>query len=365
MTKRRFKAIPLTPIHIGTGAPISPEDYFISGHDLVRFNPRRVLAALPASERARFDNAIGANQIHEAWEIVRREACNRSETHLYRVRIGEGAEADLQRLVAHTERRGEVQPLPRNPYDGRVVIPGSAIKGAIRTAVLNRYVRDSGQRDQWVSQVRGAGNQDLKRLWQDIESGAMGLNKKLERDPFRFLTVTDAAVAPAAVRVDKVSVCKRDGATLTPRGIQIHAERLSSRADGDLRAGFPLEIGLEEERVQNGAVKAALAHVLTWDFVIGSCRYFFESRLKEEWCQFSMIYRGVVEPEWWKAPEGGFVLRVGRFCHYESLSLDGLRRNENRQTRQPLYGMGSSRTVCELANGRQAAFGWLRLEPAA
>ena len=55
---------------------------------------------------------------------------------------------------------------------------------------------------------------------------------KMERDPFRFLGVSDAEAPPEQVRGDKMTVRKRSASTLEQREIEIHAERPASEADG-------------------------------------------------------------------------------------------------------------------------------------
>jgi len=55
---------------------------------------------------------------------------------------------------------------------------------------------------------------------------------KMDRDPFRFLGVSDAEAPPEQVRGDKMTVRKRSASTLEQREIEIHAERPVSEADG-------------------------------------------------------------------------------------------------------------------------------------
>ncbi len=368
MEKRRFRAIPLTPVHIGTGELLTPEDYFIDGDRLVRFNPRLVLHKLAADERKSYENALNAGNVHSAWEIVRRHARQIREARVYDVAIGEGAINDLVQLVEHPDRRGEIRPLPRNPYDGRIVIPGSAIKGAIRTAVANSFVQQMLERRQnqrppeaWESRVRNANIDSLPKLWRTLEQEALATGGALERDPFRLLAVDDATVDPVRVRVDKVTLLKRGGDPAGMQGVQIHVERLLSCADG-ISYDFEVSIALDVKKAADPRVSETVSKTFDWKFLIDSCNYFFINRLNEECETFPSLY-AALKPKSWQPPEGGFILRIGRFSHYESLSFDRLRRNENRATGQAIFGMGSTRAACELAGGAGAPFGWIKLEP--
>jgi CRISPR-associated protein Csm5 len=56
------------------------------------------------------------------------------------------------------------------------------------------------------------------------------------------------------------------------------------------------------------------------------------------------------------------LLRVGHFSHFESLSVDELRKGYNIKKREPITDMGSTRTRCLMENGKPAMpFGWLML----
>ena len=67
----------------------------------------------------------------------------------------------------------------------------------------------------------------------------------------------------------------------------------------------------------------------------------------------------------WHIPDAGrkrMLLRIGRFSHFESLSVDGLREGYNIQARKPITNMGATRTRCLMENGRPPMpFGWLLL----
>jgi CRISPR-associated protein Csm5 len=67
----------------------------------------------------------------------------------------------------------------------------------------------------------------------------------------------------------------------------------------------------------------------------------------------------------WNDPEylnRRMLLRVGHFSHFESLSVDELRRGWNARKKEPITDMGSTRTRCVMEKGKDAMpFGWLML----
>jgi CRISPR-associated protein Csm5 len=206
---------------------------------------------------------------------------------------------------------------------------------------------------------------ELASVARDLEQEMFAVPRgKMESDPFRFLSVGDAEILPEQVRVDKVTVHKRSERALDQQRMEMHAERLMSEADGGGAKPFRITVGLEEAHIHHPRVKELVTRPLDWEFVRLSCNHFFRNRMEEEEHSFDTLYAGLKWREWLNLPEGCWLLRVGRYSHFESLSVDTLRRGENRFTHAPIRGMGGSRSSSETATGRPAPFGWLMLRPA-
>jgi CRISPR-associated protein Csm5 len=73
----------------------------------------------------------------------------------------------------------------------------------------------------------------------------------------------------------------------------------------------------------------------------------------------------VIDPStpYWHSPQRKrLLLRIGRFSHFESLSVDELRQGWNVQASRPITGMGATRIRCAMENDKPAMpFGWLLL----
>lgn len=364
MIVKRLRALVLTPVHVGTGEKIAPEDYFVQDDTLVRFHPAAVFRAMSPAELQKFEALIARDQLHEAWSALREKARGVPGSEMYRVKLGKGAREGLKSLVSNPQRRGDVGVLARNPYTSKVVVPGSSIKGAIRTALINHRLQESGLAAGMSSEVDRAGARELSRLAGDMERKVLGYQSgEMERDPFRLLSVRDASLPASAARVDLVkAVSRRTEAEQPDKGIPMHVERLVSLADGHTKPVFEFEVVLASEAASHPRVREYLRRPITWEELVRACRTFYEARWKAERAAYPVWYRSAPADGWWQVPEGGFLLRIGRYSHFESLSVDGLRRAENRQTHQWMRE-GTSRTVCELEPGGKAPFGWLRVQP--
>jgi len=369
MSTRRFRAVPLTPVHIGTGDGIAPEEYLLINNAMVRFNPSLVLAKMTARERAEYEDMLDKGKLPDALQRMRGKARQCQDAWMYTTAIGAGSSQALSAVLANPERRGEVMPLPRNAETGDVVIPGSAIKGALRTAVLSFLFQGDASgnprlRADWEARVKTDDGHSLRHLSSELQQSVFGYREReMERDPFRMIRVDDARVPASQVRVDRCEVVQRDGEAAKMFGVQMHFERLLSLADGVSNVGFEVSISVDDQRLKDPRVAELFGRKVGWDLLCASLDGFYRGRFNAELEQFEKLYSPqVFTPAVMGMFGRGCVVRIGRFSHFESLSVDGLRRGENRKTHGPIYGMGASRTVCELAGGRKAPFGWVILE---
>lgn len=371
MSEAVFTAVPLSPVHIGTGEPVGPEEYYLedagAGKLLVRFSPTAVLGAAGEAERARVDKLLEAGKADEAVQALRGLARKVPDGALYRCALGGAAAKFLQGWLTDPGRsRGEVRPMPHNPYDGRVVIPGSALKGALRTGVLTCLANTPNKgevREAFSARIQEAGHErELSRLAEELEKELIRGGGGIESDPFRFLKVEDATLAGREiVRIDEARVVYADE-DMRKSGPPMFLERLLSRADG-AEVGFRVTVRIAAaEQMKEAAKKKENKFAWTADlgWILRSANSFFRHRYQVDAYRFPALYSALPAPG--KLPEG-YLLRVGRYSHFESLSVEGLRKGFNRQKRTWIKE-GATRTVCELAGGKRAPFGWILLQAA-
>lgn len=367
MPEARFRATVLSPVHIGTGESAGPEEYFIETQNqppqLCRFAAVAVLSRADAEHRRRLEAMLDSGKAEAAVTELRQLARQHRAAIHYRCELGPSAGKFLERWLSDPARsRGEVRPMPHNPYDGRVLIPGSAIKGALRTAVLSSLVMDSQHQAvlrEFAGRIRLATREgEMSRIAMDLEKRLIRAGRDIEADPFRFLKVEDAYVAADGnLRVDEARVvyANRDAGKAGP---PMFVERLLSRADGR-PVQFEVRI-----RVASDAEMAKARPDSRMDLkrILAVADSFFRRRYNAESSRFPAYYDSAFRDP--TAVGGGWLLRIGRYSHFESLSVEGLRRAFNRQ-KKCWVEQGATRTVCELANGKRGPFGWVLLEPAA
>jgi CRISPR-associated protein Csm5 len=377
----RFQATPLTPIHVGDGATLAPEDYLIEGDHLIQFNRSATLRDMPPEVRRQLEERLDRNDFQAAQEILRKSV--KPPHHRCRIQIGAESKADLLKAVGNpldpVVRQRAVQGFVRNPLTGRPYLPGSALKGAIRTAVVNAFAQKQLPYLKQVVSPLLENSRERRNAWKVLETEALNFEfRQLQEDPFRLLKVADAELPTNCTRIDKVWPVKRDGKEDT-KGIQMHFERLLSRGDGIEDNQFTVELELDELAAGDARVK--VGRRLDMATLRLACNSFYTGRILAEQRRFftdaqppERLFgaQGLIKINPDKVlvaksiQESGFLLRIGRFSHFESLSVDGLRQGWNIQARRPIEE-GSSRTLCRCRSTTDGAsmalpFGWLLLK---
>jgi CRISPR-associated protein Csm5 len=399
----RFRAIPLTPIHVGDGEVISADRYHIrepekledwqldemdeedpriaaserGEPELVLFEPAAVVGRLSPAQRATFVKMLDAGQLHGALDIVRQAA--RSENNTARIALSQASLSDLKPALRDPKRRGDVHGFIRSA--GCPFLPGSTVKGALRTACLNAFANDPTIARSLNEAASAAlarrdafhqlGHDRLEAIALDRQAGAT------ERDPLRNVRVADAPLSPGATLIDKVVNCRRDDGGIRHNDMQMHFERLRSLADQDDVRTFDLLVTVDsptrQERRRDLDREKAPSRDLDLAIILAAMKQVHERLWQDELDRFwrrhqptermlTALWRRCYRPD----DPRHVLLRVGRFAHFEAKSVERYRRGvqEIRRPGRPAERraivQGSTRGAI-LARDCYLPLGWLLL----
>lgn len=392
VTRLTLRLVPLTPVHIGDGTEMRLDEYLLQEPQrvaeqdqkdgaggkaaqwssanlalLCRFDQMQAIRQMTPADRAAFQRALDAGKLGEAGALLRKAG---SRAIVERIPISNSAKKELREAFNNpTLRSGQVKPFVRS--GGRPYIPGSSIKGALRTALASAALpRGTRPDDSWTHE--------------NAVAAAFGLDPgQTDTDPLRFLRVSDAFLPEGATLIDKAEVIKPGGEPATSQrrrgGIQIHCERSLALTDGpsapvftvimdvDSRAQEERYVSRQEARFQPRDV---LARCLGFHAKLfnGEMRLFFSKGVQTLLMRALQAYRhsddrppfkdGMWSPDF-------LLLRLGRFGHFESKSLEGVRRGHFPQAKQRKdeirkpNAWGSTRTVIRDAQNNPIPFGWV------
>jgi CRISPR-associated protein Csm5 len=353
-------AMPLTPIHVGDGSVMAPEDYRLTEGKLERFSASAVLRDMSEPQRRAYLARLDEGRLAEAWSILRDQV---RPTHVReRLSISGASREDLGQILTNPQAKGELRPFIRS--GGRPMIPGSSIKGALRTSVLSMLAQPRAAE---IEQIK----RDARRTASDRMQCLLLGHDNQDQDPFRFVHVGDLALPDGATRVDCVVNWRprRAGDEGSGRSeIPMHYERTLARIDGE-RPRWEVRIRLDfarmaEARRRNaakaprvGLTPADLRRAVNdfhWKIWDDERAGFFAdepatvARLADS---FRIPAPGGValDEAAVRASPHFLLLRIGRFGQFESKSLETFREGWNAQGRPPrAMARGSTRNVIRL-----------------
>jgi CRISPR-associated protein Csm5 len=342
---------PLSPIHIGTGASYEPTNYVIEGDTLHEFDTGGVAEGLAARDREELRSIVDRRPDEAMLRLVQKFFHDRRRVlaplALHRIPVQSGVAALYRERVgqiAQQEARGrrvinqlEIACTAYNPVTRLPILPGSSVKGAIRTALLDQLnAGRSAPERQGLHPFQGK-----ETLFRYCVDGKLFL----ERDPMRLVHISDAAWQgePGLPATEVAFAVNKKKA---PTGEQPDRQR-RTRAD----SGSPqiLEcIPAWRYRAFTGQLNVhSLGDVRRSDKVPADDLRFDMERITEACNKFYIPIlkaeitllrnRGWLDGEWAEAVTNlvdsetmkrgqVWLLRVGRHCGAESVTLNGARK---------------------------------------
>lgn len=357
----------LSPLHIGTGEELSPLDYIIDVPQclLCRVDTAALLADLPASAARDFEQALDDTSLTWMRQFIARHF-DVTRHLVYACPVDRGLAQLYERSLRDARNQLLVQPHLRRPDTWAPIVPGSSIKGALRTAVVSRRAQD------WSPRGRIDHNGfEAEVLGYDSDRQRSG---DIRRDPFRCLRIEDLTLPDDAITVDPVRIFKPDRGNLEPDpgGIQMFYERTWSLLDEETIQGsarlsiddqLPAKTAVDQRRGQT----FRLAGGLDVAGIRQDCLDFYGPKLRQDHEKFYVKAKALQETN---APllavqfgPDEFPIRLGRHSHVECVTVDKHREPKTRRnprTGQPM-GYGNTRS---LVHG-ELALGWakVKLEP--
>lgn len=378
----------LSPLHIGCDETYEPTNYVIDEDALYEFDPHRSGQSLPPKERQNLLTIASGrpNQdmlkrvqsfFHQNREVfmlnaVKSVPVNSGVVALYNERIGKTAQHEgggrqvINKLVIE---RTSYTPATRKPY-----LPGSSIKGAIRTALLDRI--NGGRRAE-----RDEKNRDLQqRLFQYSM-------RELHKDPMRLVSVADAH-GMSAVELPVSEICfavnrKKHPVKVNGKAVRSQAEQrglyqLLECIPAFCHESFPGTINFQS--ALSGHDDKLPVESLRWNIedIADACNRFYRPLLEAE--MELLAKQNYLDPGWmekinellndqrfWQK-SNRFIMRVGRHSGAETMTLDGVRNIKIMQGRneKPKFEK-ESKTVWLASSDKDAhtgliPFGWVLVE---
>lgn len=379
----RLRLSPLSPIHIGSGEEYDPTNYVMEKNVLFSFDPGAVHAAFDAQTRQDFLQVVsqGGNTLQAIQKFFQDQKEALIPISTQRIPVTES----IQKFYdTRSNNQLRIERMAFSQSENQPILPGSALKGAIRTALLDA-VHD-GQ--PLTAREQQEVERNPKKRWQSLHTIQDTLSNCLpdafERDPMRLIRIRDAHPQTEATgREVLFAINRKESKGGKPsiaegKGIYQQLECLAPMQQGafltELSFLCPDQAGHARDKLPPEVYRWDLAHLSQ------SCNDFYLPILRDELA----LYAPFLKKEWAAQlqllllPKGAlrqamrhhrvFLLRVGRHSGAESVTLQGARHIKIMGDKKENESWRSRPSTIWLAAGNKGdqhnmlPFGWLLVE---
>ena len=386
---------PLSPVHVGIGEDYEPTNYVMEDGALFAFDSdvanrvlterqRKDLLDMVSKPTRRAEDMI--KQVQDFFYNNRKPLAAASSHFLpvsagvfdlYQKRVGQSAnrESGGKSVI----NKLEIQRTFFNPYSQHPIIPGSSIKGSIRTALLSDANKGHGLSDEVYRLKPPQRNQALQK---ELFKGSFAT------DPMRLISLGDASYQTPALFGSEIRFAvDRKKKEVVKDGQVVQSQAEAQNLYQLLECLPPLRYRsfsgtLSVQDLQGMTGKGTPTKELRWTVqnIAKACNDFYHKRFVAE--IKILRERSYLNPDWEKLADTiisgavfqkmkagkAFLLRVGRHSGAESVTLEGVRNIKILQGKgqQPKYEP-EAKTVWLAANtekdrGGMLPFGWVLVE---
>ncbi|GEM_PF-508074 len=343
-TKIPFSLAVITPFHIGNGDEIDPLSLVIHNDRAYRLHQLEYIRYLLQHHKAGLDQATriaDIKQIHKFFYSKFNPELR--QTWIYSYPIPHTVAADYVSKLENASNQGFIRAFIRAQSSMQPFIPGSSIKGSIRTAILSELsgtgnIGDRFDRDQDQKlQAR------LLKYWKIDPNTGRG-RADIPSDPFKFIKFADLPFANEWLSIHKVEVINPPAAQ--PRTLAPPAGAGRRFAPREQAIPIFMELGMSarETRILSSELTLSVT-----DARNPGIREFLP-RGKDSLPEFIRMIRNYYRGQF--AKEESFYLRLGesgtKFYHYLKNHFQEVDSTPNQCMLK--IGLGSGQNYCTYAS---------------
>lgn len=362
MKHQYYRLEALTPVHIGTGESLDPFSYVIKNGELHYVDLTGWVESHPDPEglARKLSGEVHAVRAHIA------ETIDLAKFSLSSAKVlSKSIQDEYRQKLKDPRNQLKIAPALKNTANYSLIIPGSSIKGAIRTAVIDMLDREHNLKLKQATQ-NDTQQRTRTRQYEDCLKSALG---DIGSNAFKNLKVSDfEAPRGTSAVITANEIGKKPDKQPTPKD---PCEVLPGACMGE-GVMLPGKIGVgaataAEPKGEKLVISFAGKKLsLSTEQLAELCCTFYRKRYLEEkktfygLPHFAKTVRALeaVEKAILDTPPGTFLLRIGHYSHVECMTItDNL--PETRMMKGRLLPFGTTRT---LADGVHP-FGWIRLVP--
>lgn len=265
---------PLTPIHIGSGEEVMPYEYIIDENGkYYRIDLFELLNILPAEKRKELVDIMEKDLVQLRSSI---QSYNWQDSVYYQGETSNSFASDYSKNIKRSANDLAINEFINSKM--RPYIPGSSLKGALRTAYIHKYgkginYRISRNRNGFFN-VRGSKNEVQK-----IEQRTLNY-RNFFGDPFQTVKVSDSSLNIDNIEIHKcysVNVSKSSS-----NGIPYYQETIAGLISSNVEQNIYAELSIDLARQNCNYQKNSVNHSITAEKLLNASKFFSKKLIETE-----------------------------------------------------------------------------------
>lgn len=332
--KKRLKLRVLTPVHISDGSQgeLIPTEYIITDKgQLHKIDLAELVRQIPDDKLGRLNTLIEAEDIIRIRNFIK--LLWKEDQDLFKDAIEYSMQAgDLLEYYENLENENPESQFMLTPFirsSQRIFIPGSSLKGAIRTAFINELAQNRVCHElnaKYINKKAQMLEADILHYsYQDRKTGKW--KSKATKDPFKTVKTGDVSVPSGNSIIKKIEIVRKTKVgkfdATGMEEMKIFAEVIKRDVEVDT------EITLDKRFF---SIPGKIGREISLEQLAGSCKAFYERVLKHERDNFFDSFDSEVGnsriaklyDDFLKLNEDPncFLLRIGKHSGRNSLSFN-------------------------------------------
>ncbi|MBP8992079.1 MAG: type III-A CRISPR-associated RAMP protein Csm5 [Spirochaetes bacterium] len=356
MKKYKIRLRPITFIHIGSGTTIDSLEYTFISSEFYRININQYAERIRGNYQKEFVDLI-ENLTKSDYKNARKEfinSLNENVKYLKKNNKGKGIISYIEdvcedfgeiynKSLDNIENQMLIEEMVRSPSSNMPYIPGSSLKGAIRTAILSYIINKAGLKKQDFNYNYGNSNREPK----DNEIQAMLLGYyDAKSDPFKSMIITDSSIFAEKASIIlstynySINRKKKGKEAIMPMNIlkEYIRRRTSENNVDDFSVDFKMIIKEEMFHYSDNIKKESryfknIESLFTKESISEACNLFYFNKLELDYSKYfkdidktiNLFSKDSIENEVDKNSKNEFLIRLGMHGHFESKTMDEFR----------------------------------------
>lgn len=174
-----LKLYPLSPIHIGCGEDYEPTNFIMQDKVLYHFNAWDLVTIFDSTDKKNLNQSLDThNPLKEVASFIKKNSEKVIAISQHQALATDDIYEKYENTITDykSDNKNHIQRTYYHPHQQTAIIPGSSLKGALRTALLN-YCQEKYPQNHRFDKAKG------------LESALF--NGSLKTDPMRLISLSD------------------------------------------------------------------------------------------------------------------------------------------------------------------------------